>query len=71
MSVKEGTPSSNKYVAKQKSSQQFEDFKTLTDEEMAKKIMANFHTYVNKEVIPEEGEEEETKSTQSKPKFSA
>jgi hypothetical protein len=34
----------------------------MTDEEMAKKIMGNFHSYQNKDVIPEEQEEEETKT---------
>lgn len=37
----------------------------MADDEMAKKIMGNFHTYQTKEVIPEEVTEEESK-TQSK-----
>ena len=34
----------------------------MTDEEMAKKIMGNFHNYQNKDAIPEEPEDEETKT---------
>lgn len=40
--------------------------KALSDEEIAKRIIGNFHSYVNKDVIPEEVEEEETKSTKQK-----
>lgn len=61
MSVKEGTPSNARYMPKQKSQQSFEETKVISDEDMAKKIMGNFHQYVSKEAIPEE--EEETKSS--------
>jgi len=52
-------------VAKQKSTSQFSDepnVKPITDDEMAKKIMGNFHNYQNKDVVPEEVECEETKT---------
>lgn len=52
-------------MAKQKSSSQvFEEVKQMTDDEMAKKILGNFHIYQNKDVIPEEVEGEETKTPQ-------